>query len=185
MLRRVFIALLSTAALLGTGTLTAPMSLAAPSGEAAYADGQVYWMHSSHLVTGASAGLLSAPPIYVLGFPTDLSTGQPILPPGYTPQCDPCNGEPVPYHDHLLTGEPGSGTNGTAGDYRSPWRVVIMTYDPTYVASGAFAPVTSDTQLAAAEMAGEFLPKYFDANGVAQFEVWTNNVLICPLVQAG
>jgi hypothetical protein len=157
MVRRVFVALMSTAALLVAGTLAAPMSLAAPSGEAAYADGQTYWMHSSHLVMGASAGLLTAPPIYVLGFPLD-AAGNPVLPSGYTPQCDPCNGEPVPFHDHLLTGEPGSGTNGTAGDYRSPWRVVIMMYDPDYVTGGSFVPVTSDSQLAAAEEAGEFLP---------------------------
>jgi hypothetical protein len=162
------------------------MSLAAPSGEAAYADGNVYWMHSSHLVMGASAGLLTAPPIYVLGFPTDQSTGNPVLPSGYTPQCDPCNGEPVPYHDHLLTGEPGSGTNGTAGDYRSPWRVVIMMYDPAAFARSDFELVTSDSQLAAAEAAGEFLPinqgRQYGSN---VYEKWTDNVLICPLVQAG
>lgn len=183
MVRRVFVALMSTAALLAAGTLAAPASIAAPSGEAAYADGNVYWMHSTHVVAGTSAsGLLSAPPIYVLGFPTDPSTGRPVLPTGYTPQCDPCNGEPMPYHDHVLTGEPGSGTNGTAGDYRSPWRVVLMQYNLAYVTGGHFQPVTSDTDLAAAEGNDEFRAI---SGGPNQFELWTDNVLICPLVQAG
>jgi hypothetical protein len=180
--RRVIVAVVSTAVLLVGGTVAAPISLAAPSGEAAYADGQTYWMHSSHVVLGASAGLLSAPPIYVLGFPTGQTGGPLTLPSGYAPQCDPCSGEPVLYHDHLLTGEPGSGTNGTAGDYRSPWRVVIMVYSPGYANSPSFVPITSDTELAAAEANHDFLPI---SDGPNPYEKWTNNVLICPLVQAG
>jgi hypothetical protein len=155
-----------------------------PSGEAAYADGQTYWMHSTQVVTGASSGLLSAPPIYILGFTPPGSTpyGPITLLSGYQPQCNPCLQEPVAYHDHLLTGEPGSGTNGTAGDYRSPWRVVIMHYNPTYSNSLSFQPVKSDDDLAAAEANGEFLRINNSGQG-NPYEILTDKVLICPLVQ--
>lgn len=157
---------------------------AAPSGEPAYADGQTYWMHSAHLIAGASGGLLSAPPIYILGFAAPTGSSGPItLPSGYEPQCDPCLQEPVAYHDHLLTGEPGSGTSGTAGDYRSPWRVVIMLYNPGYADSPGFVPVTSDDQLSEAEFNHDFVP--INPGAPDPYEIWTGNVLICPLVQAG
>lgn len=181
-------ALLAGAALLGLGLLVAPsQGSASPSGEPAYADGQTYWMHSSHVVIGASAGMLTAPPMYVLVLtpPAGTTPGSPItLTSGYEPQCNPCTGEPFAYHDHLLTGEPGSGLNGTAGDYRAPWRIVIMHYAPAYSNSPLFVPVTSDTQLQAAEAAGEFLPINTSGQG-DPYEIWTDNVLICPLVGAG
>ena len=161
---------------------------AQPSGEPAYADGDTYLMHSPHLITGATGGLLNAPPMYVLAFtpPAGSATGQPItVGDSYHPQCNPCLQEPVPYHDHLLTGEPGSGTNGTAGDYAAPWRIVIMHYNPAYSNSPDFVPLTSDTQLAAYEAAGDFLPINNDPNAPDPYEVWTDNVLICPLVKAG
>ncbi|HLI44951.1 MAG TPA: hypothetical protein VKU92_10855 [Acidimicrobiales bacterium] len=162
--------------------VTATPSLASPSGEAAYADGQVYWMHSAHVDTAPGAGQLNSPPIYILGFPVPPGTSGPItLPSGYQPQCDPCDAEPIHYHDHLLTGEPGSGTNGTAGDYRAPWRIVVMMYSPAYFNSPGFVPVTSDQQLPAAEAAGDFL--VVNPGAPDPYQIWTDTVLICPIVQ--
>lgn len=155
----------------------------APETEAVYADGQTYAMVGATLVTNASPGLLKAPPIYILGFKTAPGTTGPItLPSGYRPQCNPCTQEPVAYHDHLVTGAPGLGTSGTAGgDYKAPWRIVAMIYNPAYSNSADFKPITSDEQLPAAEAAGEFLP--INQGPGDPYEVWTPNVLICPIVR--
>lgn len=184
MIRRLIAASTGVLLLTVSGLLSATPGLAAPSGEPAYADGQTYWMHSSHVDTNPGLGQLNAPPIYILGFPVSATTPGPItLPSGYQPQCNPCDQEPIHYHDHLLTGEPGSGGNGTAKDYRAPWRIVIMLYAPTYANSPDFVPITSDTQLATAEANGDFLP--INSNGPDPYQIWTNTVLICPLVEAG
>ena len=103
------------------------------------------------------------------------------LPSGYQPQCNPCLQEPLAYHDHLLTGAPGQGQNGTAGDYRAPWRIVVMLYNPAWSNRPDFTPITSDDQLAAAEAAGEFLP--IDPGAADPYEIWTTNVLVCPVVR--
>lgn len=156
---------------------------AAPGGEAAYAEGHTYTMIGATLITNASPGILAAPPIYILGYPVKPGTTGPVtLPSGYRPQCNPCLQEPVAYHDHLLTGAPGLGSNGTSGgDYESPWRIVVLIYNPAYAYSPSFKPVTSDSELAAAEQAGEFLP----INPVSSnpYEIWTQNVLVCPVVR--
>lgn len=176
-----FIAIAASIAAFAALPLAAP---AATNGELVYADGQTYTMIGATLVTNASPGMLNAPPIYILGYRTAPgTTGSITLPSGYQPQCNPCAQEPMAYHDHVLTGEPGAGTAGTAGDYLAPWRVVIMRYTPGYANSADFHPVTSDTELAAAEAAGEFLP--INPAGPNPYEIWTDNVLICPLVRAG
>jgi hypothetical protein len=158
-------------------------AVADPGGELVYADGQTYLMNTATLVTNASPGLLKAPPIYILGYPTAPGTSGPItLPSGYQPQCNPCSQEPVAYHDHLIPGAPGLGTNGTSGsDYKAPWRIVVMKYNPAYSNSPSFQPITNDDQLAAAEQAGEFLP--INPVGPNRYEIWTPNVLICPIVR--
>jgi hypothetical protein len=156
---------------------------AAPEGEPAYAEGQTYTMIGATLVTNASPGMLAAPPIYVLRYPTPPGTSGPItLPSGYQPQCNPCLQEPIAYHDHLLTGAPGLGTNGTSGgDYESPWRIVVLMYNPRVANSPTFEPVTSDDDLAAAEAAGDFLP--INPGAANPYEIWTPNVLICPVIR--
>ena len=122
---------------------------AAPDTEGVYADGQTYTMIGATLVTNASPGLLKAPPIYILGYPTAPGTTGPItLPSGYQPQCNPCTQEPIAYHDHLVTGAPGLGTSGTSGsDYKAPWRIVAMMYSPTYAYSPFFSrsPATTSS----------------------------------------
>lgn len=158
---------------------------AKPDPELAYADGETYTMLGVNLITNASPGVLGAPPLYVMGYvpPAGSQPGQPItLASGYQPQCNPCLQEPVAYHDHLLTGSPGHGTNGTSGsDYRSPWRIVVMLYNPAWSNSPDFKPITSDDQLAAAEAAGEFLP--INAGAANPYQIWTTNVLVCPVVR--
>src|SRR5262249_49051458 len=105
-----------------------PMAAAAgPGTELVYAGGQTYTMHGVTLTTTASPGLPAAPPLYVLAYlPSAGTSGTLTLPSGYQPQCNPCSQEPFAYHDHLITGAPGLGTNGTSGsDYRAPWRIVV------------------------------------------------------------
>jgi hypothetical protein len=158
---------------------------AKPEAEHAYADGEAYTMLGVNLITNASPGILSSPPLYITGYvpPAGSQPGQPItLPSGYRPQCNPCLQEPVSYHDHLLTGAPGEGTEGTSGaDYRSPWRIVVMLYNPLWSNSPFFQPITDDDELAAAEAAGEFLP--INSGATNPYEIWTTNVLVCPVVR--
>lgn len=167
-------------ALMAGAFVVLPAASAATNTELVYADGHTYRMVGATLVTNASPGLLSAPPLYVLGFPAS-GTAPITLPSGYQPQCNPCLQEPVAYHDHLITGAPGLGTDGTArGDYKAPWRIVIMVYTHAYAFSRTFQPVTSDDQLAAAEAAGDF--QVMNAGAPDPYQIWTNNILICPVV---
>jgi hypothetical protein len=163
-----------------------PLTAAAkPQPELAYADGGTYTMLGVNLITNASPGVLAAPPLYIMGYvpPAGSQPGQPVtLPSGYQPQCNPCLQEPVTYHDHLLTGAPGLGTDGTAGgDYLAPWRIVVMLYKPAWSNAPDFKPITSDDQLAAAEAAGEFVP--INPGAPNPYEIWTTNVLVCPVVR--
>ncbi len=175
--RRMLVIGLATALLLALSV--APAALADPSAETVWANGQEWTMLGAHAITDPSLQLLDeAPPLYVLAFPKDPVTGEWVLPANYAPQCDPCLGAAFPYHDHLLTGAPGFGTNGTAGDYESPWRIVLMVWNPGFVRSGGFAPVTRDEDLPAAIAAGEFLP----IGGAGVYERPLPVVLDCPLV---
>ena len=164
----------------GIGALPAG---ATPSGEPAYANGQTVLMHSTHLATHPGPGLLAAPPMYVMGYPIAPGSGTVTLPSGYQPQCDPCAEESPPYHDHVLTGAPGYGANGTAGSYEGPWRLVIMRYAPSYADSTSFVPVTSDEQISSAEADGDFLAINPEASD--PYQIWAPVVLICPLVTTG
>ncbi len=169
----------AAAAVLSLLAATAPAVHAAQSAEMVWANGQEWTMLAPHVITDPSPQLLSqAPPLYVLAFPKDPTTGQWIVPSNYSPQCDPCEGAAFPFHDHVLTGAPGFGTDGTAGDYEGPWRIVLMIWNPAFVTGGHFAPVTSDEALAAAVAAGEFLP----IGGPGVFERPLPVVLVCPLV---
>lgn len=155
---------------------------AAPATEAVYADGQVYEMLGVTSFTTSSPGLLSAPPLYLIGYPTSQASGPLVLPSGNQPQCDPCDHSPFHYHDHVLTGEPGSGTNGTAGDYQGPWRIVVMAYSPRYYMSPGFVPITSDQQIPAYEQDGRLLP--LNPGAENPYQIWTNMILICPVIRS-
>jgi len=113
------------------------------------------------------------------------------LPGGYQPQCNPCfhPGLPAPFvcHDHVISGAPGMGKNGTAGDFKAPWKVILLMYDQSYAASSSFRPLTSQTAVDAAEQAQSAGgPKVFVplGGGANPYEVETGNVLICPIVSS-
>jgi hypothetical protein len=73
------------------------------------------------------------------------------------------------------------GTNGTAGAYKAPWKIILLVYNPAYVASKDFKPLESAADIDAAEEAGNvFLP--INAGGANQYEIDTGNLLICPTV---
>ncbi len=158
-----------------------------PTLDAAWANGTTVFMSKPTAITNPTPNLLaSAPPLYILKFATSQTSGPLSLPSGYQPQCDPCSNEPVLYHDHLLPSAPGYGTNGTAGDYEGPWRVVVLVYKPSYAYSPGFTPVTSDEQLGQAIAAGEFrqLNQNLPSDDPAAYELATDTVLICPVVSS-
>jgi hypothetical protein len=171
--------------LLGTGIANASKPEIDPS----YVNGQIYYMIGPRLITNANPSLLAkAEELYLLVYPLNpdgLTTlGELTLPSGYKPNCDPCFHPGLPpefaYHDHVLTGAPGLGTNGTAGSFKGPWKIILLMYNPAVALSVTFKPITSASDIDAAEAAGEFLPLNPDAAN--PYEIDTGNVLICPLV---
>jgi hypothetical protein len=180
--------------LLAVGALlTASGALAdKPEIDPTYANGQTVYMIGSHLIPGArdtQPNLYAhAEELYLATYPVAAGTTGPItLPSGYQPQCNPCfhPGLPLPfvYHDHIITGAPGMGNNGTAGAYKAPWKIIILRYDPLYAMSPTFVPIKSAADVDAAEAAGGvFLP--INPQGPNQFEIDTGNVLICPTVSS-
>lgn len=171
-----------------------------PEIDPTYANGQVVYMIGPHLIQGAATTqpnlYAHAEELYLLAYPQatvpDPATAGPItLPSGYQPQCNPCfhPGLPPPfvYHDHVITGAPGMGKDGTAGAYKAPWKIIVLMYNPAYVASPAFKPITSAADVDAAEQPGKnvFLQLNADlSHGSNPYEVETGNVLICPTVSS-
>src|SRR5262249_34289453 len=135
------------ASLLSLGRLTTrsastPSARAAgkPQIDASYANGSVVYMIGPHMDTSPNLNLLAhAPELYILAFPVNLgpictANCPPItLPSGYQPQCNPCFHPGLPpdfaYHDHVLTGAPGFGNQGTAGEFKGPWQIVVLLYN--------------------------------------------------------
>jgi hypothetical protein len=166
----------------------------APAIDPSYANNTTVYMIGPHMITNPNPNLLAqAQSLYVLAFPEDTSCAPNnctaiTLPSGYQPQCNPCfhPGLPIPfvYHDHVLTGAPGFGTNGTAVSFKGPWQIIVLMYAPTYAYSPSFKPVTSDEALDAAEAAGDFLPIAQGINPANRYEIPTGTVLICPLVSS-
>jgi hypothetical protein len=169
-----------------------PSAHAAPEIDPSYANGQTVYMIGAHRKTNPSPQeLAQAPELYLLSYPLNgagCTTNCPpmTLPSGYQPQCNPCfhPGLPIPfvYHDHLLTGAPGFGKDGTAGSFKGPWQIVVLVYNPAFAFSPGFTPITSDEALDTAEAAGEFLPINQGASN--PYEVATGSLLICPLVSS-
>jgi hypothetical protein len=158
-----------------------------------YANGKTVYMIGPHMVVNARETMPNAyahaEELYLVVYPQENmpspSAGPITLPSGYQPQCDPCfhPGLPAPfvYHDHVVTGAPGMGNNGTAGEFKSPWKIILVVYNPAYVASPFFTPIKSAADLDAAELAGKaFLPVNQGAEN--PYEIDTGNLLICPLV---
>ncbi len=148
----------------------APARAAGPCGETAYANGQLFCINLTKIITNPSAGLLkTAEPVYIAAYfplPSGCDTSNPStcgpesLPSGYMPLCNPCfHGGALnnfPYHDHVLSGAPGSGNDGTAGVMKGPWVLIIVAYNTAYSSQPSFTPFKSMTDLQAGEGAGDF-----------------------------
>jgi len=156
-----------------------------------YADGKVVYMIGPHLIVNAAVTnpqlYAQSQELYLLVYPinpTGTATDAKTLPSGYRPQCDPCYhpGLPGPfvYHDHVVSGAPGLGANGTAGEFKGPWKIIVLLYNPAIFNSPDFTPIKSAADIDAAETTGTFLP--INPTGANPYEVDTGNVLICPLV---
>ncbi len=158
-----------------------------------YANGTTVYMIGPHMITNPNPNLLAqAKDLYILAYPVNFgpppcaSNCPPVtLPSGYKPQCDPCFHPGLPpvfaFHDHVLTGAPGFGTNGTAGSFKGPWQIIILVYNPAFAMSPTFQPIKSDEDLDKAEASGDFLPI---SGGANPYEIVTGVVLICPLVSS-
>ena len=74
------------------------------------------------------------------------------------------------------------GNNGTAGQFKSPWKIILLVYNPdiAYSTTIPFTPVKSQTELDNAESHGVFLP--INPTGENKYEIDTGNLLICPIV---
>jgi len=164
-----------------------------PEIDPTYANGETVYMIGPHMIVDAKTTMpeayAHAEELYLVVFPQD-SIPQPgagpiVLPSGYRPQCDPCfhPGLPAPfvYHDHVITGAPGMGNNGTAGEYKAPWKIILLMYRPDYAASPNFVPLKSESDIDAAERAGNvFVP--INGGAANPYEIETGNLLICPTV---
>jgi hypothetical protein len=190
------------AALFATALLLATTASAdKPEIDPTYADGHVVYMIGPHRIVDArdtQPNLYAhSEELYLLTYPQatlpvkDVS-GPITLASGYQPQCNPCWHPGLPaqfvYHDHVITGAPGMGNDGTAGEFKGPWKIIILMYNPAYTASPSFQPVTSEAGIDAAEAATTagtahvFLP--LNQGGANPYEIDTGNVLICPTVSA-
>jgi hypothetical protein len=177
---------LSAVAAVGTGK---------PEIDPTYANGKTVYMIGPHLIVNARETMPNAyahaEELYLVTYPQATvptpGAGPITLPSGYQPQCNPCfhPGLPAPfvYHDHVITGAPGMGTNGTAGAFKAPWKIIVLVYNRDYVLSATFRPITSAADLDAAEAAGNvFQP--INSGGSNPYEVDTGNLLICPIVSS-
>ena len=168
-----------------------------PAIDLTWANGVQVNMIGSHVIPGARETMPNlyahSEELYLLVFPQatvpDPATAGPItVGNGYQPQCNPCfhPGLPYPlvYHDHVITGAPGMGNNGTAGAFKGPWKIIVLIYNPAYAYSPNFHPITSATAVDAAEATGntDVFLKAFGGSNPYEFE--TGNVLICPIVSS-
>ncbi len=145
---------------------------AGPCGETAYANGQEFCINLTKIITNPSPGLLkTAEPLYIAAYfplPASCDTSNPstcgpeILPSGYQPLCNPCfHGGALnnfPYHDHVISGAPGFGNDGTAGVMKGPWVLIVVAYNPTYSNQIGFTPFKSTAGISSGEAAGDFMP---------------------------
>jgi hypothetical protein len=159
-----------------------------PEIDPTYANGKTVYMIGPHVIEGARETMPNAyahaEELYLLVYPPGTGGAPITLTSGYQPQCNPCfhPGLPPPfvYHDHVITGAPGMGNNGTAGAYKAPWKIILLVYDADYVNSPDFRPITSEADIDAAEEAGNVFEPRFPGPNPYEFD--TGNLLICPTV---
>ncbi len=184
---------LGLALLLALGWLVAsvPAARAAgPCAETAYANGQQYCIFVAKIIANPSAGLLAtAEPIYIAAYsplPAGCDTSTPstcgpeALPSGYMPLCNPCfHGGALnafPYHDHVLEGAPGFGSDGTANAMKGPWVLILVAYQPGYSNAPSFVPFKSTAGIRSGELAGDF--QTLNPGAANPYEVNTGVVII-------
>ena len=179
-----------------TPSLSQATAQGKPEIDPTYANGQTVYMIGPHLIVGARETqpqlYAKAEELYLVVYPQQAvpspSAGPITLASGYQPQCNPCfhPGLPAPfvYHDHVITGAPGMGVNGTAGEMKAPWKIIVLVYNPAYVSKPSFAPITSAAALDAAEEAGNVFLPINTAPGGNPYEIETGNVLICPIASS-
>jgi hypothetical protein len=169
---------------------TSVVRAAGPCGETTYANGKEFCINLTKIITNPSRGLLTmAEPLYVAAYfplPAGCDTSNPSscgpesLPSGYQPLCNPCfHGgglNKFPYHDHVISGAPGFGNDGTAGVMKGPWVLIIIAYDPSYSNKPGFTPFKSTNGVAAGELAGDFMS--INAGASNPFEINTGIVVI-------
>ena len=175
---------------LGMTSAMLPVATAAgPCTETTYANGKLFCIFIAKIIANPSPGLLrSAEPLYIAAYfplPGGCDTSNPstcgpeTLPSGYQPLCNPCfHGGALnnfPYHDHVISGAPGFGNEGTAGVMKGPWVLLLVAYNPTYSNTPTFAPFKSTTAIVAGEQAGDFQAINSGAN---PFEINTGVVII-------
>jgi hypothetical protein len=177
--------------ILRTGALTVLAALVIPGWAAAakpeidpsYAEGQTVYMIGPHVIFNAAQtqpnAYAHAEELYLVGYPQEALP----LKSGYVPQCNPCFHAPPAFifHDHVLTGAPGLGKNGTAGVYKAPWKIILLMYTVEEVSREDFVPVKSVKELDDGEAAGKF-QKIAPPGSANQYEIDTGNLLICPFV---
>jgi hypothetical protein len=168
-----------------------------PEIDPTWANGQTVYMIGPHAIAGARESMPNlyehSEELYLVVFPQPQNQPPPApgappitLPSGYRPQCNPCFHPGLPaqnvYHDHIITGAPGMGVNGTAGEFKAPWKIIVAVYDPAYAASKDFKPITSAADLDAAEHPGVHKLIPFNQGAPNPYEFETGNLLICPTV---
>jgi hypothetical protein len=181
------------------GGLMLMLMLLAPAGVAvagkpiidtSYANGKVVYMIGPHVITNPNPKeFAQAEELYIVAYPMNeggTDTGPKSLPgSGYSPQCNPCyHFGPVDsfaYHDHILSGSPGFGHNGTAGEFKGPWRIILLKYTTNVLNDPSFKPATSAAELEQRILDGQFqlLP---GADPATPYELELPVILICPLV---
>jgi hypothetical protein len=160
-----------------------------------YANGEVVYMIGPHIITDPNANeFAQSEELYIVAYPLNEDPGTDTTPKslpgsGYVPQCNPCyhfgppeSGDTFAYHDHVLSGSPGFGRNGTAGDMKGPWRIILLKYKADVLTDPNFTPVKSAAELDAAEAAGKFQP--INPGAENPYEVALPVILICPLVSS-
>lgn len=160
-----------------------------PAIDPTYADGQTYYMIGPHVITNPNPNLYAqSQELYLASYPWDfVNNVPPTFASGYQPQCNPCwhPGLPAPfvYHDHVVTGAPGLGKNGTAGEFKGPWKIIVLQYVDAALTDPNFVPAKSAADIDLYETLGWFQPINPDPDPNANpFEIETGSVLICPLV---
>jgi len=160
---------------------------AKPIIDTSYANDKIVYMIGPHLITNPNPNQFAqAEELYIVAYPINPSGNDTVpksLDSGYSPQCNPCYhfgpNDVFAYHDHILSGAPGFGKHGTAGDFKGPWRIILVMYTEDAI-KGDFAPATNATELDRRESQEMF--QVINPGAANPYEIELPVILICPLV---